>query len=524
VALGLAKSAGRKPMDIAEALRAHLPLGDLLASVEVAPPGFLNLRLHPAWLRAQIEAIIAQGAAYFDQPALGAGRTALIEFVSANPTGPLHIGRTRGAIIGSTLVNILRACGWQVESEYYFNNAGRQMELLGKSLQARYLQALGQKAALPDEGYKGEYLINIAQDLLAEHGDSWREEDWPAFKAYAEAGIFKLIKATLARVGIQHDHFFNEQTTYDTGAVWQVLQQLRDLGYVYEAIQREGEDEDSAPTDKNNKPLVDPKPAQWFRSTAFGDNQDRVLVKSNGDPTYTLPDIAYHLDKIRRGYARSINILGADHIIEAQTVLRALQALGQETAHLEVVLHQFVTFGEARMSTRAGNYVTLDDLIDEVGADVVRYFMLGRSHNSHIEFDFELAKQNSRENPVYYIQNAHVRCAGILRQAIERALPDDWDAEADLSLLGAAELEFTRKVLELPEILVKAHDELAPHQVAFYTLELARLFHPLYDEVRVFHSDVPEATAKARLRFYRMAKITFAYLLGLLGMSAPERM
>jgi len=517
VAMALSKPAGMKPLDIAQAILDHLPPSERISAVQLAPPGFLNIRLNVDWLLAQVHAIAARGEAYFRQE-VGAGKRAQVEFVSANPTGPLHIGRTRGAIIGSTLANILQACGFVVEREYYFNNAGRQMEMLGESLKARYLQALGENVALPEGGYQGDYLATMAQTLKSEVGADWREKDWAAFKEYAEKTIFQMIKTTLQRARVQHDVFFNENSLYDSGAVWQALEALKAKGVVYEAVYWEGASEDEKSRIKGDQP------ATWFRSTQLGDHQDRVLVKSNGDPTYVLPDIAYHMNKLNRGFDVCYNILGADHKDEAQTVAYGLTALGYDTAKVQVLMHQFVSFAEGKMSTRAGNYVTLDDLIDAVGADVVRYFMLARSHNTHIEFDFDLALKQSNENPVYYIQNAHVRCCGIFRQVAERGYPADWDANADLSLLGAAELAFLRKALELPEQLMLAYENAAPHQIAFWTLELARVFHPLYDNVRVLHTEVPEETARARLRFYRAARVVFAYALGIMGMTAPETM
>lgn len=520
VALALAKPAGKKPLDIADAIKLHFPQADFLQSVEVAPPGFVNFRLSENWVRQQVRTIIAAGET-FGQQDIGHGKKAQVEFVSANPTGPLHIGRTRGAILGDTLANLLMECGWAVEREYYFNNAGAQMTLLGNSLKARYLQSLGQDAELPENGYQGDYLITVAEELKAEVGSAWIQADWKPFKEYAEARIFKMIETTLARVGIKFDHFFNEQFVYDDQSVWEVLEQLRAKGFIYEAVTREGAAEDEL--DKARKDNLT-KPAVWFRSTQLGDKEDRVVVKSNGEPTYVLPDIAYHINKLGRGFERIIDVFGTDHIIEAQTVARGLQALGYDASKVDVVLHQFVTFGENKMSTRAGNYVTLDDLIDEVGRDVVRYFMLARSADSHLDFNFEKAKEQSNENPVYYIQNAHVRCCGIFRQVEQSGYPKNWDEGADLSLLGAGELAFIRKALELPEQLVFAYENLAPHQIAFWALDLARVFHPLYDDVRVLHSEVPEALARARLQFYRMARVVFARVLGIMGMTAPERM
>ncbi len=278
-------------------------------------------------------------------------------------------------------------------------------------------------------------------------------------------------------------------------------------------------------TKKKPRSRPDAKEAVWFRSTALGDEEDRVIVKASGEPTYVLPDIAYHMNKLDRGFNYLINVLGADHIIEAQTVARGLQAVGYDPEPVHVLLHQFVTLFEGgkqkRMSTRKGEFVTLDELVDDVGPDVVRYFILARSPNTHLEFDLDLARQQANENPVYYIQNAHVRCAGIFRQMVERGFTDDG---ADLTLLGERERAFLRKMLEMPEVLVQAHTELAPHKIAFYALELARLFHPMYDEVRVLHSEVPEDLAKARARLYRAAQVVFKRLLMLMGMSAPEVM
>lgn len=519
VALQLAKLAHRKPLDVAEAIAAHLAPGGAVGAVEVAPPGFLNFRLADDWLLAQVDAIIAAGDEVFTL-AIGRGQRAQVECVSANPTGPITVGRTRGGVIGSTMANILRALGYEVEMEYYFNNAGRQMQLLGQSLQARYRQALGLPADFPPEGYQGEYLATIAQELIAQHGDALRDEPWQRFKDEAEAAIFKWIERSLARVNIRFDVFFNENSLYEDGSVWKVLDLLEARGYVYHAVTREGAGEE-----ERAKVPPDAKDAIWFRSTRLGDEEDRVLVKSTGEPTYVLPDIAYHINKLERGFTYLINVLGADHIVEAQTVARGLQAAGYDPGPVHVLLHQFVTLVEGgetrRMSTRRGEYVTLDELVDDVGPDVVRYFILARSPNSHLEFDLDLARKHANENPVFYIQNAHVRCAGIFRQAAEAGLTDEG---ADLSLLGERERQFITKLLEMPEVLVEAYEELAPHKLAFYALDLARLFHPMYEEVRVLHSEVPLDLAKARLRLYRAARIVFRRALTLMGMSAPDVM
>ncbi len=520
VALQLAKLARKAPLQIAQIIVDHLPDADFVDEVEVAPPGFINFRLAAGWLKQQVETILAEGDA-FCQLDLGAGKRAQVEFVSANPTGPLHIGRTRGAVLGDAIARLLEAVGYEVEREYYFNNAGRQMEMLGGTLRARYLQALGQDAPLPEDGYAGEYLKEIAEELVQEVGDSWQDKDWTAFKERAEQVIFSWIRASLLRLGVKHDVFFNENSLYETGAVWEALEALRGQDVIYEAIVWEGAEEaERQAALANNAPE-----ATFFRSTRFGDEKDRVVVKASGEPTYTLPDIAYHKNKMDRGFDFLVNILGADHGTQYKVVQYGLQALGYDTAKLHVVIHQMVSIFKGgaliKGSTRAGDIIPIDDVIDEVGADSVRYFLLARSANSDVDFDLDLAVAQNNENPVYYIQNAHVRCAGIFRLAEERGFTDEG---ADLSLLGDDELAFLRQALRLSETLVYALDEMAPHQLAFFALETARAFHPMYDNVRVFHSEVPEDVARARLRFYRAAKIVFKRLLSMMGMSAPEVM
>ncbi|NDJ75322.1 MAG: arginine--tRNA ligase [Chloroflexi bacterium] len=519
-ALQLAKAARRKPLDIATAVAAHMPAVDYVGAITAAPPGFLNIRLADDWVLEQVEAIIAARDDVFALE-IGAGQRAQVECVSANPTGPITVGRTRGGVIGSTMANLLAALGYAVELEYYFNNAGRQMQMLGRSLQARYLEALGLAFELPAEGYQGDYLIELAKQLVAEHADALKDESWERFKTLAEVAIFEWIEASLNRIHMKFDEFFNENSLYESSAVWEVLEALEQRGYVYRSVLH------AAATDEE-RAQVKPgaKEAVWFRSTAFGDEKDRVLVKSTGEPTYVLPDIAYHKNKLDRGFHYLVNVLGTDHIIEAQTVARGLEAIGYDPEPVHVLLHQFVTLFEGgekrRMSTRKGEYVTLDELVADVGADVVRYFILARSPNSHLDFDLDLARTQANENPVYYIQNAHVRCAGIFRQVAESDL--DTTPPADLSLLGEQERAFVRKLLELPEIMVQAYTELAPHKLAFYALELAREFHPMYENVRVLHSEVPHDVARARLRLYAAAQMVFKRLLTLMGMSAPDVM
>lgn len=521
-ALAVAKAAGMKPLDIAQAIAKHLESADFIASAEVAPPGFVNFRLNPDWLRGQIDRIIKEGS-HFGNISIGEGKRAQVEFVSANPTGPLHIGRSRGAIVGDTIARILQAAGYDVEREYYFNNAGKQMQHLGTSMRLRYLEALGEQVEMPaaqDETfYQGQYLIDFAKDLVAEVGDTWKSEDWPTFKEYVEKRMFAVIKTTLERVNIRHDYFFNENSLYETEDVWKTLAQLDALGLIYKSPYRESADEEEKAQKANAAP------ATWFRSTRLGDNEDRVVLRSDGSPTYSLPDIAYHMNKLSRGFDLLVNILGADHFTEHQVVKYGVTALSGDAAKIRVVILQFVRLirngKEVKMSTRRGNYETLDDLIDQTSTDAVRYMLLARNANSKLDFDLDLAVAQSSDNPVYYIQYAYVRTHGILREADLRNVSDEG---ADLSLLGAEELSFIKKCLTLGDEIATAANSLEPHRIAFYAHDLAALFHPMYDRVRVFGEGIDPEVARARLRFYKAAQVAFRRVLGLMGMGTPERM
>ena len=378
------------------------------------------------------------------------------------------------------------------------------MQMLAETLRARYLELLGLPFTFPAKGYKGDYLRWLAASLVAEHNDALADSSWQVFKEHAERAIFAHLRSSLRRVNIKFDVFFNEHSLYEDGSIWQVVKDLRDRDAAY---------------DKDD--------AVWFAASKYGDEKDRVLVKRTGEPAYRLPDIAYHVNKLSRGFDLIIDIFGADHAAEAPQVSRALTALGLDPSPIHVLIHQFVTLLEGgaqkRMSTRKGEYVTLDELIDDVGADAVRYFMLARSPDAQMEFDLALARAQGDENPVYRIQIAHVRCAGILRKAAERGLTDDG---ADLRQLGKDELSVIQKMLELAEVIEYAVDNLAPHQVAFYAVELAGVFNPVYDRCLVLsdYDPIPEPLAKARLRFYHAAKIVFKRALTLMGMSAPEIM
>jgi arginyl-tRNA synthetase len=517
LAMKHAKDARMSPRAIAEILVQHLPSADFVGRVEIAGPGFINVTLADAWLAQQVETILAAGDTWGCVD-LGHGIKAQVEFVSSNPTGPLTVGHGRGAAIGDTLAHLLTAAGYDVTREYYFNNAGRQMTILGDSVRLRYLELLGQAIDFPSDYYQGSYIIDIAQHVLDKHGDSLADAtDVTIFKETAERLIFIEIRETLKRLDVVFDVYYNEDDLYKTGKVWDTLDALRARGYVY---------------DKNG--------AVWLRTTDFGIEEDRVVVRSDGEPTYRMPDIAYHVDKLQRGFEFIVDLLGADHIAEFPDVMAGLQALGYPTDGIQLVLNQFVTVmrdGQVvRMSTRRANFITLDELIDEAGADAVRYFMLARSAESHMEFDLSLAVEQSDRNPVYYVQYAHARIASILRKAGDVEWHDpsaglakhpersEWTGQSsDVSLLThPAELALIRQMLWLPEVVERAVRDLAPHHLPYYAQELATAFHLFYRDCRVLSDD--EALTKARLKLVATAKTVLARALKLMGVSAPERM
>ena len=504
-AMKLARAARMAPLKIAQAIADNMPKTDYVAEAAVAPPGFLNFRLTEAYLQSVVERVIEERGDY-GRVTRGAGQKAQIECVSANPTGPIHIGRIRGGVMGDTLARAMKHASYDTTLEYYYNDAGRQITLLGESTRIRYLQLLGQDVQLGPDHYQGAYITDIAQELLDEHGESLLDEPIKYFADYAKDRISAWQKASLKSINIEFDVYYREQSLYETGKVWQALEILREKGYVYE---KDG--------------------AQWFKTTEFGDDKDRVLVKSSGEPTYRMPDIAYHWDKAQRGFDLVVDIFGPDHHATAPQVLMGVQALGYDTSFVRTVLHQIVSFirggQEVKMSTRAGTFITLDELEAEVGADPIRYFMISRSGHSPIEFDMDLAIEKSDKNPVYYIQNAHVRCAGIFRKwAAAGYDPDAWQAGDSSLLTHEHELNFLRKALELPEVIELVVDNCEPHHLAFYAYDLAAAFHPAYESCRVLHSEAPEPLRLARLRFYRAAQELFALVLNLMGMSAPDVM
>lgn len=504
IAMALAKPARQSPLSIAQNIVAHLPTTDLIGRVEVAPPGFINIWLAADWLSRQLDLILKAGQT-FGNLTFGASQTAQVEFVSANPTGPLTVGHGRNAVLGDTLARLLETVGYTVTREYYYNDAGRQMELLGESVRARYLQLLGQPVDWSDDYYQGEDIIDIARDLLTEFGATLATGPVTPFRQKAQDVITQHQQAALERLNIKFDVLFNENSLTTSGAVWETVRALEEKSYAYK---HEG--------------------AIWLKMTALGGDQDRVLVRSNGEPTYTLPDIAYHKNKFDRGFDLMVNVLGADHAAQYPMVAGALKVLGYDIRKLRVVHYQFITLlrdGEVvRMSKRKANYVTLNELIDEVGPDVVRYFLLMRAVDTHIEFDLNLAVKQSDDNPVYYVQYAHTRIAGVLRQAEERGI--QYDPQADVSVLvDPSELALIREMLRLEEVVALAAKQLAPHHLCFYATDLATTFHVFYDRCPVLPpKQTDPALTQARLKLCAGAKQTLARVLGLLGVSAPDRM
>jgi arginyl-tRNA synthetase len=516
VALGLARPLRRAPREIAQAIVAHLPANDLVAAAEVAGPGYVNLHLRPDWLAGQVDRVLAQGERYADLD-LGGGRRAQVEFVSANPTGPLTVGHGRNTVLGDTLARVLEAAGWQVTREYYYNDAGLQMRNLGETLKLRVRQLLGEEVALAEHHYQGQYLVDIAQQTLAEYGPAVIERDWTFFKEQARHAIFEDIHATLQRFGIAFDVLTNEASYYESGAIWHMLERLRECGHAYDA---DG--------------------AVWLRATAFGADKDRVLVRSSGEPTYRLPDITYHADKLERGFDLIVTVLGADHIAEVPDIAGALRVLGYDADRLRPLVYQFVTLlrhGQVvKMSTRKANYVTLDELLDEVGADAVRFFMLMRSSESPIEFDIDLAGRRSDENPVFYVQYAHARCCSILRKAAEQGMGDGrWEMGENSAnnpqlptsnsqlLMHLSELALIKQILRLSEVLRACATRFELHQLTFYARDLASAFSAFYRDSPVLAAEDP-ALVGARLKLVKATQIALARALALMGMSAPEQM
>jgi len=499
--LSLAKAAKKSPMEIAETIIGKIEIDDqIVADIFPSPPGFINFIIKASYYQSLVSEIIKAGNTY-GQSDKGKNKTANVEFVSANPTGPLTIGHGRNAVIGDTVANILENHGYKVTREYYFNDAGRQMRLLGQSVEARYFELVGKEMEFPNDGYEGNYIKDIAQSILDEHGKSLLPSD-PLFKENAEKVIFADIENSLVNLGIHFDQFTNEKTFYENGEIDRFLEELKAKNLIYE---------------KDD--------ATWFRTTELGKDQDRVYIKSTGEPTYRVPDTAYHRDKINRGFDLIIDIFGADHADTYPDVLLALEALGLKTDHIRVLLYQFVTLlrngKKIKMSTRKANFITMNELVNEVSADVVRYFFIMRGMNSHLNFDMDLAADQSEKNPVFYLQYAHARICNIIKHG--ESLGVDPQAHFDTLLLtSSSELELLKTAGQFPEIMDNVNETLEPQGIANYLQELATKFHKFYAECRVITDD--NKLTSARIALINSVKIVLANGFKILGISAPERM
>ncbi len=492
-------------MDIAKTLVGLMPATPELESVTVAPPGFINFNLNGGWLASQVGEILQAGESYGNIDLGGKSRTQ-IEFVSVNPTGPLHVGHGRGAVLGSTLANTLSAAGCDIGKEYYINDAGNQINIFYQTLYIRYQQCLGIEAELPEEAYRGGYMTDLAKEIIAEEGDKFLSSPRPeATVALGQIGLQKMLKQIredLERIGVTFDCWFSEKSLFDNGQFQKVMSLLRESGYIAE---REG--------------------ATWFVSTALGEDKDNVIIRSDGTPTYFATDIAYHYNKfVERKFDRVINIWGADHQGHVSRMKAVLAALGIDPERLTILISQLVTLrrgGEiVRLSKRSGDIITLKELVEEVGPDACRYFFVSRAADSQMDFDLELAKKESPDNPVYYVQYAHARIASILRLAAEKGI-DYRDGDTSL-VTSEPELALVRKLVLLPELIEIVALSLEPHHLTYYAQELATAFHSFYMQCRVVSQD--EAMTKARLKLVEAAKTVLARTLHLLGMNAPERM
>ena len=505
--LQLAKAARMKPRDIAEIIVAHLKPPESVARVEVAGPGFINFFLTHAWLTGVVRQIEEAGDTW-GRVAAAEPERIQVEFVSANPTGPLHLGHGRWAAIGDSLANVLLAAGHAVEREFYVNDYGRQMELFGSSIAARYLQLHGREADVPEGGYVGTYVVELAQQIAGEVGDRYvdapDQERVAFFRQEGKERMLRHQREVLERFGVAFDVWFSEGSLHEEGAVRRVIEVLRELGHVYE---HDG--------------------ALWLRTTDFGDDKDRVLVRTNGEPTYLAPDIAYFMDKVRRGFTRLIYIWGADHHGHVPRMQAAIRALGEDPDHAEFIIGQLVSLTRGgvpvRMSKRTGELVTFDELLDEVGRDAARYLLVRQGADTPLDFDMEQAVAQSQDNPVFYVQYAHARIASIVRHAAEQgiALAPIEDVALE-ELQHESEQELLRKLAELPEVVEVAASLRAPHRLTRYAEDLAADFHAFYRDCRVVSEDA--ALTQARLHLCRAAQITLADTLRLLGVSAPEKM
>ncbi len=511
VALQAAKPAKMAPLVIAQTLVRHLPASELIAAVEVLPPGFINFRLSDRWLANLVTTIEADGPT-FGSVDLGHGRTCQVEFISANPTGPLHMGSARNAVLGDAVGNVLAAAGWHVQREYYVNDAGTQMRTFAETLYRRYKQVHGLDAPLEKEHYQGEYMIDLARQIQSEHGDRFlhlnEEEAVSTISTIGLQTVMTWIRASVEKLGIRFDCWFSEKSLYEDGTFDRVITALRAAG---QTAVRDG--------------------AEWLLTSEYGSDRDEVLIRSTGQAGYYASDVAYHFNKfVMRGFDRVIDVWAVDHQNQARRMPHLMKALGLEPARLDILLYDMVRLyrdgKEVKLSKRSGDIITIDEVVDEVGSDAVRFLLLARANQSVIDFDLNLAVQENEENPVFYVQYAHARMASILRTATERGFPQPQWAAGDLSLLvHPGELTLLRKMAELPEAIEKSALQLAPHTLAFYAQDLAATFHAFYRDCRVVSSDPADADlSRARLRLVAATKAVFARVLALLGVSVPESM
>ena len=502
IALLISKQMKENPLGVAEKIKAELLNKNIknIDAITVTPPGFINFVIKQNFYQNNLKSII-QDKDDFGKDFKGKDKSANVEFVSANPTGPLTVGHGRNAVIGDTVSNILEWHDYKVTREYYYNDAGKQMRTLGKSVEARYLELLEKSFEFPEGGYQGDYIIEIAKEIINNNGKDLKEND-AQFLSSAEKTIFRQIKNSLNSLGIKFDIFSNEKSFYDSGAIEQLLSQLKDKGLIYE--------DDGA---------------IWFKATELGAKQDKVYIKSSGEPTYRLPDTAYHRDKINRDFDLIVDVFGADHTDTYPDVLSALKALNLDTDHIKILIYQFVTLiknGEkVKMSTRKADFITLDNLIDELGLDIVRYFFIMRSMNTHLDFDLNLAKDQSDKNPVFYLQYAYARICNIIRhgEGQNYKFSDDFDATL---LNQSSEIKLLKLMSNFPTMMETALDTLEPQIIANYLQELASSFHKFYGNCKVITED--KNISQARLGLINGTKIILSTGLSILGISAPEKM
>jgi arginyl-tRNA synthetase len=503
--LKLARTARLNPMVIAKELVALIEPESAIADIEVAPPGFINFTFKTSWLAAQVNSILA-AEEKFGNSEIGKSSRVQLEFVSANPTGPLHVGNGRGAILGSALAAVFAAAGYGVEQEYYVNDAGSQIQTFSRSLLVRYQQSLNIDAEMPSDGYQGAYLTDLAKEIINENGDRFLKiPEAEAIKQLGQIGLNKMlawIRKDLELLGVNFDVWFSENSLYQGGLYDKVIDILRKGGYI---------------TEREN--------ATWFVSTALGDDKDNVVVRGDGSPTYFASDIAYHYDKlVRRKFDKVINIWGADHQGHVSRMKAVVSALGLDPKRLDVILYQLVTLCRGdevvRLSKRSGDIITLREVIEEVGADACRFFFLARSADSQMDFDLELAKKQSQDNPVYYVQYAHARISSILRLAKEKGI--DYRSGNVSLLVSEPELILIRKMLRLSEIIEMIVQTSEPHHLTYYAQDLATVFHSFYKQCRVVTQD--EELTRARLKLVEATQIVLAKTLHLMGITAPEKM